>query len=111
MTSRRVLTLTTLQILLSLAEGPRHGYGIMLDVRERTDGHVKLGSGTLYEALQRLEQGKLITETRAPAGTKHAEGSRFYALTPTGRRALLRELEHVQLLVGDSVAQRLLTET
>ncbi len=55
-TSAHKLTAVDLQILLSLASGPLHGYGIKLDVAERTEGEMQLGSGTLYEAIQRLEQ-------------------------------------------------------
>jgi PadR family transcriptional regulator PadR len=107
MARRRNLTLTTVQILLSLTEGPRHGYGIMTDVRDRTEGHVRLGSGTLYEALQRLEQSGWIAETKPPAGASRAD-TRYYKLTAAGRQALLRELEHVRLLVGDSLARKLM---
>src|SRR5512139_1031891 len=41
-------------ILVSLAEGDRHGYAIIQDVAERSDGSVKLGPGTLYRSIQRM---------------------------------------------------------
>jgi DNA-binding PadR family transcriptional regulator len=49
-------------ILLSLADSSRHGYGIMLEVQERTKGSVKLGPGTLYGAIKRLLADELIAE-------------------------------------------------
>ena len=50
--------------MLVLAEGARHGYAIKQAVEQRTEGGIKLGPGTLYEAIQRLEEGGLIEETR-----------------------------------------------
>ena len=49
------LTPVALNVLLALADGERHGYGIMLEVRERTGGRVQLGPGTLYGAIKRLK--------------------------------------------------------
>lgn len=88
------MTRRTLQILLALADGPLHGYGIRQAVETATDGRVVLGSGTLYEAVQRLEADGLIAEVSAPAGAEESGGPprRFYALTPTGRSALRDEL-------------------
>ena len=53
------LTPAALNVLLALADGERHGYGIMLEVRERTGGRVRLGPGTLYGAIKRLKEGGL----------------------------------------------------
>ena len=89
-----MMTRRTFQILLALAEGPAHGYGIRGRVEERTDGAVKLGSGTLYEAVHRLlEQGEI--EEVAPPSDEPASGGpprRFYALTERGRSSLRAEL-------------------
>ena len=49
-----------LNVLLALADGERHGYGIMLEVRERTGGRVRLGPGTLYGAIKRLKEGQVL---------------------------------------------------
>ena len=53
---RSFLPLTPLvfEVLLALADPPRHGYGIILEVAERTDGLIRLRTGTLYVLLQRL---------------------------------------------------------
>ena len=45
---------TTFHILLSLAEEDRHGYAIILDVAQRTNGEIKLSAGTLYRSIQRM---------------------------------------------------------
>ena len=57
------LTPVVLNVLLALADGERHGYGIMLEVRERTGGRVRLGPGTLYGAIKRLKEGGVIEES------------------------------------------------
>ena len=54
------LTPVALNVLLALADGERHGYGIMLEVRERTGGRVRLGPGTLYGAIKRLKEGQVL---------------------------------------------------
>ena len=51
---RRPLSPSILHILLALAEGPRHGYAIKLDVETRSKGSLRMGPGTLYESIQRL---------------------------------------------------------
>ena len=54
------MTETMYYILMSLAE-PRHGYGIMLHVKDITNGRLKLGTGTIYNSLSRLEHDELIS--------------------------------------------------
>lgn len=85
-------------ILLTVAAGPAHGYGIRRAVDERTDGRILLAAGTLYETLQRLERDGLITETEPPADAAREAGSRwrFYAATPLGRRVLAAEVERLE---------------
>ena len=61
------LSPSVLHIMLALADGARHGYSIKQEVESRTDGAVRLGPGTLYEAIQRLEDAGLIEETDAAA--------------------------------------------
>lgn len=83
---------TTLQILLSLAGGSCHGYGIKLDVEERTGGALRLGSGTLYDAIQRLTAQGWIEEVPPTDAQSGGPPRRFYALTREGRRVLDAEL-------------------
>lgn len=95
------MTTRTLQILLALAEGPLHGYGIRQKVSERTDGEVSLGSGTLYEAIHRLLEAGQIVEVPPPADEPVAGGPprRFYTLSDEGRAALRSELQRMDDVV------------
>lgn len=92
------LTPATLQILLALAHGPRHGYGIRRDVEERTRGAIQLGAGTLYTALQRMSDSGWLEAVDPPPGQKADAGSRwrFYRMTRSGRVALEAELARLE---------------
>jgi DNA-binding PadR family transcriptional regulator len=88
------------QILLSLVGGEQHGYGIMQDVRARTDGQIRLWPATLYGSLKRLIQAGLIVESdERPAPELDDVRRRYYQLTPLGRRVLDLESERLQGLV------------
>lgn len=108
----RPMTTRTLQILLSLLGGPLHGYGIKLDVEERTGGRVRIGSGTLYEAVQRLVEAHHIEEVAAPSEEPASGGPprRFYALTSSGRAALADEVRRLDALVEYARDRNLLSE-
>lgn len=105
------MTDRTVLILLALADGPLHGYGIKNAVAERTDGKVKLGPGTLYEAIQRLVQSGWIREVAAPAGHRESGGParRFYNLTARGRRRLAADLEQMASIVRYAESRELLS--
>ena len=91
------MTTRTFQILLALAEGPLHGYGIRQRVEARTGGEVRLGSGTLYEAVHRLLEQGILDVVAPPVDEPPAGGPprRFYALTEAGRLALTDELRRM----------------
>jgi len=93
-----MMTRRTFQILLALAEGPAHGYGIRSRLEDRTDGEVRLGSGTLYEAVHRLLDQGLIEEVDAPGDEPTSGGPprRVYALTEMGRAGLRTELRRME---------------
>ena len=106
------LTPVETEILLSLVEEARHGYGIKLAVEERTNGRVRLGSGTLYVALQRLEKAGLLkglkalkalkakkSKTRKPGPGTEKLRRRHFKLSADGRRALKHELSHLDGLL------------
>jgi len=103
MTSRapglKPLTPVDLHILLALARSPLHGYGIKLDISERTRGEVSLGSGTLYEAIQRLEERNLIAPTAPPQGEETDPRRRYYRLRAAGERALREALGRMETVV------------
>ena len=108
------MTDKTLQILLALVEGPLHGYGIKGFVEDRTEGRVRLGSGTLYEAIHRLENKGWIREVTeaSPDEVRESGGPprRLYALTPEGREAAERELARLAEVVRFGRAKGLLPD-
>jgi DNA-binding PadR family transcriptional regulator len=76
---------TTFHILMALADGERHGYGIIQDVAERTAGTVKLSAGTLYRSIHRmLEDGLLEEVDERPDPDEDDERRRYYRITRFG---------------------------
>ena len=88
------LTESYFYILLCLYEQPRHGYGIMQRVLELSEGHVRIGSGTMYGATANLMQKGWIKERKAE------ERRREYELTPAGEKALRDEIDRLRHLTG-----------
>jgi len=82
------LTPAIFYILLSLATKERHGYDIMKQVKSDSEGKIKLGPGTLYGAIKRMLEEKLIVEL----DTNHAR-RRYYKLTDKGRNIFNSELQ------------------
>ena len=96
-------------ILLALADEERHGYGIMQEVNERTQGQVQLGPGTLYGAAKRLLAQGLVAETdERPDPDLNDERRRYYRLTDFGVRVLEAEAERLASLVKQAQAKQLL---
>ena len=94
------LTPQRFHILLALTDGARHGYGIILDIEERTAGGLRLGTGTLYTALGRLLEDELIVESgRRPRAADDDARRRYYALTPFGRSVLEAEAARLEALL------------
>jgi DNA-binding PadR family transcriptional regulator len=87
-------------ILLSLVGCEQHGYGIMQEVLQRTDGTVRLWPATLYGSLKRLIGAGLIEESEErPAPELDDARRRYYKLTRTGRRVLALECERLEGMV------------
>ncbi len=94
-------------ILLSLVDGARHGYGILLEVERRTDGEVILGTGTLYSAIKRLRKDGLISD--APRPEKEDDPRRrYYAITPVGLQVVEAEARRHERLAGLARAKNVL---
>lgn len=89
------LSNVAVEILLTLLQGPRHGYAIKLDIEERIGGDFLLGSGSLYQALQRLERRGYVAETDPLDDEGDARRGRVYRIEPEGRRALEEELDRM----------------
>jgi DNA-binding PadR family transcriptional regulator len=90
------LTESYFYILLCLYQGPSHGYGIMQKTLELSQGHVRIGSGTMYGATANLMQKGWIEEC-PPSGTGF-ERKRMYRLTEAGRQAVLQEIDRLNHL-------------
>jgi DNA-binding PadR family transcriptional regulator len=103
------LTPAAFQILLALVEGDRHGYGIMQAASEGSGGRTRLGPGTLYGTIRRLLDAGLIEEAdERPDPDLDDERRRYYRLTSRGRRAAESEARHLEELVRQAQAARLL---
>ena len=103
---RRPLSLPVTHILLALADGARHGYAIKQAVEERSAGEVRLAPGTLYEAIQRLEDAGCIREIdsgETPENGQEAQ-RRYYQLTAEGWEVLRAELRHLGRLIDHARA-------
>jgi len=98
-------------IMLSLAGGEQHGYGIMQEVLTRTGGKVRLWPATLYGTIKRLIEAELIEESdERPAPELDDARRRYYRLTPLGKRALSAECERLQELVRIIQKQVMVTQ-
>ena len=104
--ARKALSLPVVYILLALSEGDLHGYAIKQAVERRTDGAIRLGPGTLYEAIQRLEDGGLIAGAEAAREPRDGQQAqrRYYTLTDRGWSALRDEVRQLGRLVDDARA-------
>jgi DNA-binding PadR family transcriptional regulator len=100
------LTPALFHVLLALVDGDKHGYAILKDVMQRTDGQVQLGTGTLYGIVKRLLADGLIRESAAGSTDRR----RAYRLTAFGRKVALAEAERLRDLVNLAPLQRLLAE-
>lgn len=97
------------QILLSLADKDLHGYGIMRQVADQTEGRMRLGPGTLYSSIQSLLEEKCIEEVdlREDAKLGH-ERRRYYRLSSAGRKLARSEAERLAGLLRVARAKKIL---
>jgi DNA-binding PadR family transcriptional regulator len=100
------LTPAVFHILLALADGPLHGYGIMQAVETSASSEPTMGPGTIYGSLQRMEEAGLVKELAARTDDRR----RMFALQPAGRRALAMEAERLARLAALVRAKRLLPD-
>lgn len=93
------LTAAMFHVLVAMADGDRHGYAIIKDVAERTNGEVELGTGTLYGILKRLLAEGLAVESKRPAARNDDERRRYYRLTDFGKRVVGAETRRLEAMV------------
>jgi DNA-binding PadR family transcriptional regulator len=92
-------------ILFALSGGDKHGYAIMQETRELSEGKFAIGPATLYTTIQRLLESRWIREAPAPAGADSRR--RYYRLTREGNSVLNEELGRMESMVRKSKAMRL----
>ena len=98
------LTPAVFHVLLSLAEGDKHGYAILKEVESRTNGEVVLSTGTLYGIIKRLLADGLIRASASGSDERRTA----YRLTVFGRKVALAEADRLRELVA--AARKLLQE-
>ena len=105
------LTPAVFHILLALVDGERHGYGIMQEIMGRTEGKVRMGPGTLYGSIKRMQAEGLIKESGIrPDPSLDDERRRYYRLTDFGLRVTQAEAQRLAQLVSVARSKRLLLE-
>jgi DNA-binding PadR family transcriptional regulator len=98
-------------VLVALADGDKHGYAILKDVKRRTEGSVRLSAGTLYAVLKRLLDDALVLETdERPDPALDDERRRYYQLTPFGRQVAVAEIERMERAIALARAKQLIVK-
>jgi DNA-binding PadR family transcriptional regulator len=98
--ARKLIPFTpaVLFVLLSLASEAKHGYAVMQEVEQLSDGEVRMGPATLYTTIQRLSDLDLVSEVEPPAKEDDSR-RRYYEISPQGRTLLNLELERIKTLL------------
>ena len=99
------------EILLMLNEAPRHGYGIMKEVTERTGGRTVLGPGTLYRTLKEMRNLNLVQPAQSTPKRGRDARRYYYEITPFGQRVAAAEAARMAALVGVARAGKLISCT
>ena len=103
------LTPAMFNVLLALADGDKHGYAILKEVEEQTNGEVQLSTGTLYGIIKRLLTDGWIAELRnRPAAENDDQRRRYYRLTETGREVAIAEARRLEKLIARARSKRLI---
>jgi len=106
--TRRPLKPAHYLILLSLAGGDLHGYGLKKAIQRRTDGEVTLGAGSLYRSLSQLvERGLIAPSGQRPDPVLDDERRTYFRITDQGRQAAATETERLARLVEGARAEGL----
>lgn len=102
------LPASEMHILVALAQGERHGYAIMRDVAELSDGTVTMGSGTLYGSIKRmLAKGLIAQAAERPDQALDDQRRRYYRLTELGQQVGAAERSRLMALIDAATARRL----
>ncbi len=105
------ITSSVFHILLALADKDRHGLGIAEEIENRTDGAVELGPGTLYNAIHKMLDARLIEEPKRRPDTDNDDPRRrYYRITPSGRKTLEREATRLDLVLAAAREKRVIPD-
>jgi DNA-binding PadR family transcriptional regulator len=106
------LTPAAFHILLALADGEKHGYGIMREVTAMSDGQIKLGPGTLYGTIKRmLADGWIEESDERPDPGLDDERRRYYRLTDLGGKVVRAEAARLARLVDTARSKKLVSKS
>ena len=109
---RKLLTPTQLHILMSVGDGPRHGYAIKQEIERRTAGELTLGPATLYDAIQRMVGARWLVEVPGnPVRSAPGSPRRYYEATALGRREMEIELARLAAIVDRARSDGTLSAT
>ena len=107
--SQAGLTPAMFNVLLALVDGEKHGYAILKEVDEQTQGKAHLSTGTLYGIIKRLLAEGLIAESRTrPAAERDDARRRYYRVTESGREVAAAEAVRMEKLIARARAKRLI---
>jgi DNA-binding PadR family transcriptional regulator len=107
--SQMPVTPAMFNVLLALVDGEKHGYAILKEVTEQTQGEVRLSTGTLYGIIKRLLAEELIVECRRrPAAGMDDARRRYYRVTEAGREVAAAEAVRMEKLIARARAKRLI---
>jgi DNA-binding PadR family transcriptional regulator len=103
------LTPAMFHVLAAMADGEKHGYAILKDVAEQTQGEVRLSAGTLYGIIKRLlAEGMIVESSERPAPELDDSRRRYYRLSDWGRKVAVAEAERMEKLIAMARVKRLL---
>jgi len=103
------LTPTVFHMLVALADGEKHGYGIMKAVEEETQGQMRIRTGSLYGSIRRMIEAGLIEEMdERPDAELDDERRRYYGLTAFGKRVLAAEAARMAKVMALMQGKRIL---
>jgi DNA-binding PadR family transcriptional regulator len=109
MGNQTALTPAMFNVLLALAGEDLHGYAILKDVAEQTNGEVQLSTGTLYGIIKRLlAEGLIVEARRRPMVENDDARRRYYHLTDAGREVATTEARRMEKLVARAKAKQLI---
>src|SRR4029079_6825472 len=92
----------TFHILLALVDQERHGYAIIQDVEERTNGELRMSAGTLYRSIARMVEQELIAEVVKRRTADDDARRRYYRITPFGDAVARAEMRRMSDLVSQA---------